>query len=136
MAGRAPGANYGQKNLQSIMKKAKSFIPLKSGTPSSQKTRRNKAGKAAVDYSKLTVEQRQKALKVHMVAVAAASGSDVNEALGVLINATLQTLHSIGLFLNNKDEKKADAFVEQIIGETYEQIKADNAKEPETKTEG
>lgn len=118
------------------MTKVKSFIPLKSGTPSSQKTRRNKAGKAAVDYSKLTVEQRQKALKVHMVAVAAASGADVNEALTVLINATLQTLHSIGLFLNNKDEKKADAFVEQIIGETYEQIKADNAKEPETKTEG
>lgn len=118
------------------MTKAKSFIPLKSGTPSSQKTRRNKAGKAAVDYSKLTVEQRQKALQVHMVAVAAASGEDLNEALGVVINATLQTLHSIGLFVKDKDEKAADAFVEQIIGETYEQIKADNAKEPETKTEG
>lgn len=118
------------------MTKQKSFIPLKSGTPSSQKTRKNKAGKAAVDYSKLTVEQRQKALQVHMVAVAAASGSDINEALGVIVNATLQTLHSIGLFLKNKDEKAADAFVEEVIGETYEQIKADNAKEPETKTEG
>ena len=41
------------------MTKQKSFIPLKSGTPSSQKTRKNKAGKAAVDYSKLTAEQRQ-----------------------------------------------------------------------------
>lgn len=118
------------------MTKQRSFIPLKSGTPSSQKTRKNKAGKAAVDYSKLTVEQRKKALKVHMVAVAAASGTDINEALGVLINATLQTLHSIGLFLNDKDQKKADAFVKQVIGETYEQIKADNTKEPETKTEG
>lgn len=118
------------------MTKQRSFIPLKSGTPSSQKTRKNKVGKAAVDYSKLTVEQRQKALKVHMIAVAAASGSDINEALGVLINAMLQTIHSIGLFLKNKDKKAADAFVEEIIGETYEQIKADNAKEPETKTEG
>lgn len=118
------------------MTKQKSFIPLKAGTPASKKTRKNRTGKAAVDYSKLTVEQRQKALQVHMVAVAAASGEDLNEALGVVINATLQTLHSIGLFVKNKDEKAADAFVEQIIGETYEQIKADNAKEPETKTEG
>lgn len=116
------------------MTKQKSFIPLKSGTPASKKTRKNRTGKAAVDYSKLTVEQRQKALQVHMVAVAAASGEDLNEALGVVINATLQTLHSIGLFVKNKDEKAADAFVEQIIGETYEQIKAD--KKPETKTEG
>ena len=117
------------------MTKQKSFIPLKAGTPASKKTRKNKAGKAAVDYSKLTVEQRQKALQVHMVAVAAASGADLNEALGVVINATLQTLHSIGLFVKNKDEKAADAFVEEVIGETYEQIKADNVK-PETKTEG
>ena len=95
----------------------KLYIPKKGGTPA-----KRKPGKG-IDYSKMSIEQREKSLQMNMIAVAAASKGDINEALGVVMNATLKTLHSVGLVINNKDTKKADAFVEQVMTETLEQIK-------------